>query len=132
MTHKNLFIVRGLPGSGKNTFIDALDAQATIIGSDDFLVNQMGAYEWSPERHRDALQKADAAVVSAMERGDARIFLHGVFDEAAHMQKFFDLAKVHGYTVFTVIVENRHGGVSIHGVPPETMTRFRQDFDIKL
>jgi len=48
------------------------------------------------------------------------------------MQAYFDLAKQYGYMVFTVIVENRHGGVNQHGVPDEALTRMRDRFEIKL
>jgi len=34
--------------------------------------------------------------------------------------------------VFTIILENRHGGVNQHGVPVEKMEQMRNRFQIKL
>jgi hypothetical protein len=43
-----------------------------------------------------------------------------------------ELAKKYGYTVFTIIVENRHGGTNQHKVPEEVLTKMRERFEIKL
>jgi hypothetical protein len=34
--------------------------------------------------------------------------------------------------VFSVIVENRHGGVNVHNVPEYTLKAMEERFDIKL
>ena len=33
---------------------------------------------------------------------------------------------------FSLIVENRHGGKNVHGVPDETLEKMEQRFSIKL
>jgi hypothetical protein len=48
------------------------------------------------------------------------------------MQAYYDLAKSWGYTTFSLIVENRHGGVNEHGVPDEVLTKMKDRFEIKL
>jgi hypothetical protein len=48
------------------------------------------------------------------------------------MAEYFDLAIKYGYTVFTIIVENRHGGINQHGVPAEKLEQMKQRFEIKL
>ena len=48
------------------------------------------------------------------------------------MQVYFDLAEQHGFTVFSLIVENRHGGVNSHNVPEETLEKMKQRFEVKL
>jgi hypothetical protein len=42
------------------------------------------------------------------------------------------LAKDYGYTVFSLIVENRHGGRNIHGVPDDKLEIMKNRFEIKL
>jgi hypothetical protein len=42
------------------------------------------------------------------------------------------LAKKYGYTVFTLIVENRHGGKNTHGVPDDKLQIMKDRFQIKL
>lgn len=133
MTEKNLFIIRGLPGSGKSAFIQAVAPEDTLVfNTDAVLTHPDGTYEWTPERHSNAKETMNEAIRSALVRGEPRIFLDGVFDEAEHFEPFIELAREKGYRVYTVVVENRHGGVSSHGVSEETLARFRANFDIQL
>ena len=37
------------------------------------------------------------------------------------MEPYVKLAEIYGYTVFTLVVENRHNGENIHGAPEETI-----------
>jgi hypothetical protein len=37
------------------------------------------------------------------------------------MKPYYELGEKYGYTVFSLIVENRHGGVNEHGVPEEKL-----------
>jgi hypothetical protein len=48
------------------------------------------------------------------------------------MEVYYNLAKKWGYRVTSLIVENRHEGVNIHGVPQETLDKMKQRFEIKL
>jgi hypothetical protein len=48
------------------------------------------------------------------------------------MQAYYDLAKSYDYQITSIIVENRHGGENIHGVPVEAMDRMEKRFEIKL
>jgi hypothetical protein len=48
------------------------------------------------------------------------------------MKPYFELAKQYDYRVTTIIVENRHGAKSIHNVPPETIKKMTDRFEIKL
>jgi predicted kinase len=48
------------------------------------------------------------------------------------MRPYFDLAKNYGYKVFSIVVENRHGGTNQHEVPEEVLTKMRERFEITL
>ena len=48
------------------------------------------------------------------------------------MQPYYDLAEKHGYTVYSLVVENRHGGVNEHGVPEDKLEIMKNRFEIKL
>jgi hypothetical protein len=48
------------------------------------------------------------------------------------MSEYFELAKQYGYQVFTIIVENRHGGVNQHGVPTDKIQQMKDRFEVKL
>jgi predicted kinase len=135
---KKLYIVRGLPGSGKSTF--ALD----LVGS-DFLVCEAdkyfmvdGEYKFDGSKLKEAHESCRNLVETYMkdslmnDQFYREIAVSNTFTQAWEMQPYLDLAKQYGYMVFTIIVENRHGGVNQHGVPDEALTRMKDRFEIKL
>ena len=48
------------------------------------------------------------------------------------MDDYYKLAEQHGYTVFSVIVENRHNGKNVHGVPQDKLEIMKERFQVKL
>jgi hypothetical protein len=63
---------------------------------------------------------------------NSTIIVSNTFTQEWEMQAYYDLAKSWGYTTFSLIVENRHGGVNEHGVPDEVLTKMKDRFEIKL
>ena len=47
-------------------------------------------------------------------------------------KSLIDLAKKYDYKVFSIIVENRHGGVNEHGVPADKLEIMKNRFEVKL
>lgn len=72
------------------------------------------------------------SVEVSMEDLDERIVVSNTFTQEWEMKQYTDLAKEYGYTVYSLIVENRHSGVNSHGVPDEVLTKMRKRFEIKL
>jgi hypothetical protein len=60
------------------------------------------------------------------------IVVSNTFTQEWEMQAYVDLAKKYNYRVTTLIVENRHGGSNIHGVPDDKLEIMRNRFEIKL
>jgi hypothetical protein len=48
------------------------------------------------------------------------------------MDYYFELAKEHGYRVYSLVVENRHSGTNSHGVPEEKLVQMKNRFEICL
>jgi hypothetical protein len=48
------------------------------------------------------------------------------------MKDYYDLADKYGYKVVSLIVENRHGGKNVHGVPEDKLEIMKNRFEIKL
>ena len=61
-----------------------------------------------------------------------RIVVSNTFTQEWEMKPYFELAEKYGYMVFTIIVENRHGGVNQHNVPEDKIQLMRDRFEIKL
>jgi hypothetical protein len=48
------------------------------------------------------------------------------------MEKYFEIAERYKYRVHTIIVENRHGGENVHGVPQDKLQQMKNRFQIEL
>jgi phenolic acid decarboxylase len=60
------------------------------------------------------------------------IVVSNTFTQEWEMDPYFKMADTFDYKVFTVIVENRHGGVNQHGVPEDKIQIMKDRFEIKL
>jgi hypothetical protein len=61
-----------------------------------------------------------------------RVTVSNTFTQEWEMLPYFDLAEKHGYRVYSLIVENRHGGVNEHGVPEDKLKLMKKRFEMKL
>jgi hypothetical protein len=48
------------------------------------------------------------------------------------MDAYYKMANQWNYKVFSLIVENRHGGVNEHGVPADKLEIMKDRFELKL
>jgi hypothetical protein len=60
------------------------------------------------------------------------VVVSNTFTQEWEMEPYFELAKKYGYKVFTVIVENRHGGTNEHNVPEDKIEQMKTRFEFKL
>lgn len=127
---KNLYIVRGLPGSGKSTLGDAI-AGAYCFAADDFFDEYHDGVFYSSEIHF-AHAYCKENVENAMIHGAEDIAVTNTFTQQWEMQPYLYLAEKYGYTVHSIIVENKHGNKSIHNVPEGTIEKMRKRFEVKL
>lgn len=130
---RDLILLRGLPGAGKSSFAEQL-AHAldfSIFAADDWYARFLGKYEWSKAHAALAHAWCLNAVELAMAAED-NIAVHNTFTTEKELEPYLALAKRYEYRVISFIVENRHGGSSIHNVPDETMQRMKERFEIKL
>ena len=67
-----------------------------------------------------------------MLASEQKIVVSNTFTQEWEMKTYFDLAGKNGYKVFSIIVENRHGGETVHNVPKETLEKMKNRFEIKL
>ena len=135
---KKLYIVRGLPGSGKSTFAEALVGSDFLVCEADKYFMQDGEYKFDGSKLKEAHESCRNLVETYMkdslvnDQFYREIAVSNTFTQEWEMQPYFDLAKQYDYMVFTIIVENRHSGVNQHGVPDEALTRMKDRFEIKL
>ena len=127
---KVLYIVRGVPGSGKTTLAKQLTAN--VFEADHYFYDNNGNYNFIPSEIKEAHKECHQFVGHAMESGIKKIAVSNTFTQEWEMEPYFELAKKHGFEVFTIIVENRHGGINQHGVPEDKIEQMKNRFEIKL
>ena len=132
---KNLYLLRGLPGSGKSTLAEQLGG--SHFETDKYFIGENGEYNFDGSKLKEAHQWCQDSVANAMVLNhttgeNETIVISNTFTQEWEMKPYMDMAKNWGYRVFTIIVENRHGGVNQHGVPDEKLQQMNDRFEIKL
>lgn len=127
---KVLYIVRGVPGSGKTTLAKQLTAN--VFEADHYFYDNDGNYNFIPSEIKEAHKECQQFVGFAMESGIQKIAVSNTFTQEWEMEPYFELAKKYGFKVFTIIVENRHGGKNQHGVPEDKIEQMKNRFQITL
>lgn len=131
---KILYIVRGIPGSGKSTFAKTLGG--THFETDNFFMVD-GEYKFDVTKLKAAHEWCQNSVNTAMILNittdlNSTIVVSNTFTQEWEMKPYFDMAETYGYRVFSLIVENRHGGVNQHGVPEDKLEIMKNRFETKL
>jgi len=127
---KTLYIVRGLPGSGKSTFAQSLDCP--VFEADMFFVNSQGVYNFDFTKIKDAHAWCQEMVEDHMFNQHEKIVVSNTFTQEWEMKPYVEMAEQYDYRVFSIIVENRHGGVNQHNVPEDKLQAMKDRFEIKL
>jgi predicted kinase len=127
---KVLYIVRGIPGSGKSTFAKTLTSN--VFEADHYFYDNDGNYNFIPSEIKQAHKECQDFVRYAMESSIEKIAVSNTFTQEWEMKPYFEMAKEYGYKVFSVIVENRHGNTNEHNVPEEKIEQMKNRFNIKL
>jgi len=134
MQNKQLVLLRGLPGSGKSSFAKQLvgDKDYCHRESDMYFVDSDGNYKFNPSKLKEAHEWCREEVEFVMKYEHPIVVVSNTFTQEWEMKPYYELAEKYGYMVTSLIVENRHGGVNLHGVPEEKLNQMKTRFEIKL
>ena len=127
---KELFLLRGLPGSGKSTLAKSLGGKH--LEADMYFVDSEGNYRFDASKLRFAHGWCRLNCEMAMKAGVERIVVSNTSTQTWEMEPYLEFAKAYDYTVFSLIVENRHDGKNIHGCPDDKLEEMRNRFEVKL
>ena len=137
---KELFLLRGLPGSGKSTLAESLGG--THLEADMYFMEDGGyqfdvtklkdAHQWCQNSVEDAMTWDEYPEIEFLSAGVSRIVVSNTFTQEWEMKPYFELAEKHGYKVYSLICENRHGGINEHGVPEDKLEIMKNRFEVKL
>ena len=126
---KELFLLRGLPGSGKTTLAKSIGGMH--MEADKYFMDE-GEYKFDASKLKEAHAWCQNAARVWMTNSVPKVVISNTFTQAWEMDYYFELAKEHGYRVYSLVVENRHGGENVHNVPKEKIEEMARRFNVKI
>lgn len=129
--NKQLILLRGLPGAGKTSLAEFITEgiNSTIRAADDYFYENgpTDGYDFDPTKLGVAHKECVNRVKDDMKEGVDMIVVTNTFTKAKDMKKYIELADKFDYRFSSIIVENRHGNKSVHGVPDSTMDKMEKE-----
>ena len=136
---KVMFLMRGLPGSGKSTIVQQLRAKysrAVVCSADDYFLGEDGKYHFDAEKLPEAHGQCQARAKQSCQNGRHVVIIDNTNIRRWEMGHYVGLAKKHGYVVIVVhpktpwrfdpeMLATRNK----HGVPVDVLKRKLQMFD---
>lgn len=124
---KVLWLLRGVSGCGKSTIATYLrekfniaDYETIHYEADMYFYDEYGEYIFDASKLIEAHSWCRHRVESGMFEGIDNIIISNTSTTEKELQPYLDLAETYDYTVFSLVVENRHGNKDIHDVPEKT------------
>ena len=122
---KTLYIVRGLPGSGKSSL--AKKVTELVYSADDFFTNKKGEYNFNAKLLGKAHEWCWGKVRDAMFIGANAVAVANTFTQAWEAEKYYQIAEEYGYSVFVIECQNDFGNV--HDVPQESIDAMKERWE---
>lgn len=127
---KELFIIRGVSGSGKSSFADRLGG--LVLENDQFFFDDNGNYSYDRSKLNHANAKCIEDMVSAMTRNESRIVIVGSLTTEEELQPYLNWATEYDYRVHVATVENWTGKTSTHNVSEDELAKQEEEYTIAL
>lgn len=126
-----LYLIRGLPGSGKSSLAQDLENIAIRVEADDFFLDKDGNYNFDATKLRQAHEYCYMNASKYIYLG-YNVIVSNTSTTEKEVRRYQELAEKHNATFVSLIVENRHGNSSVHDVPTEKIQQMKNRFSIKL
>ncbi len=125
-----VYIMRGVPGSGKTTIAKSLSGEAGIIHSTDNYFMQDGVYHFDPSLLAENHQKNFQAFCESLSRKIPVIICDNTNVKREHWTPYARAAEHAGYLVAVVTMPHPYPAVAAkrntHGVPEYDITKMLQ------
>lgn len=136
MEKATLYMMCGLPGAGKSTATKKMAQDFMVVRPDDYLYEEDGTYNWTPERVAAAWGKAKGQAERHL-KGGMHVLFDATFVSRRARKPYIDLAKsvgAHAVCVFLdtpleVCMERNAARPPDRRVPEETMRRMHRSFE---
>lgn len=128
-----LYLIRGLPGSGKSTFAWQLFKNRLVqrmYEADDYFT-ESGIYDFDPTKLEDAHNQCKRNTWLALYEGMS-VAVSNTSCTEWEVETYATIARETEANFVSIIVENRHGGKNIHGCPDAKVEQMKRKFHVKL
>lgn len=102
-----LYIIRGLPGSGKTTLAHTLVGEENTYAADDYFTDGK-VYRFNPDKLIQAIDDCHDRVIKAMENDEPEIAVTATFIMYAHYKRYVQAAVSRGYRYLIIDLYNQH------------------------
>ena len=122
MEKKYLYLIRGTSGSGKSTLAETMAKSlgGKSFAADDFFM--VGSeYKWDPLKLGEAHAWCQNAVEEELQLGSGIAIVHNTLVTEKQVAEYTVIAERTGAKLISLIVERRHTGKNVHGVPDEKL-----------
>lgn len=131
-----LIVLRGLPGSGKTAFAKYMFSN-NVFEADQYFTDSNGNYNFDVTKLHAAHMDCQRRVEELMQMSETTQYGHEIVvsntaTTEKELEPYLELARKYEYKVVSLIVENRHDGKNVHGVPDEKLEIMKNRFSIKL
>ena len=133
MNKPTLYLIRGVPGSGKSTFAWQLFKNHLVqrmYEADDYFTNA-GEYQFDPTQLEQAHNECKRNTWLALYEGMS-VAVSNTSCTEWEVETYATIARETEANFVSIIVENRHEGKNIHGCPDAKVEQMKRKFSIKL
>ena len=123
-----LYAIRGLPGSGKTSFAKSLNLN--FYEADQYF-EKFNNNKFNHKLLKNAHQYCYDLVKKELLDGNS-VVVSNTMTTIDEVLEYQNLANEIGIKFVSIILENRHNGVSTHNVPKDSIEYMKKRFDIKL
>ena len=123
-----LYAIRGLPGSGKTTLAKLFNFK--FYEADQYFEN-FNNNKFDHSLIKKAHQNCFDNVKKELQKGNSVIVSNTMTSEEEVLE-YQNLAKKLNVKFVSIVLENRHNGISVHDVPQSSIEQMQKRFNIKL
>lgn len=128
--NKVVIVLRSTSGSGKSTFANYIkflvdnNAWVEICSADDFFINkETGEYNFNANKLGAAHNYCRQKFIDFLEKEVSCVIVDNTGTSYKEIEYYLDKAKEYGYSVFSLVIENRNDTKNVHSVPDLTLEK---------
>lgn len=129
-----LYLIRGVPGSGKSTFAQQMKRNgmvSQVFEADQYFIDKEGNYQFDVTRlgaaHGWCQDRAEMYLLNGQD-----VAVSNTSTTEKEVEMYRKITENAGASFVSIVMENRHGGENVHNVPADKVQQMKNRFSIKL